>query len=101
MSKHTPGPWQVKDFSNHSRIVNGEGREVACLPFWGDSEDTANVRLMAKSPEMVELLCEVIFSYQWADDLDDRIEACLEKAGIKVPVLQSGKVQVDCPTGPD
>jgi hypothetical protein len=69
MSKHTPGPWEVRDrwYIHVAEPGTFSHAEVKCSP--GIPSDLvevheANARLIAASPEMVELLREV-FGYQW------------------------------------
>jgi hypothetical protein len=72
MSKHTPGPWAVSDPPRRFVLatVNGVRTMIAdaelYLGFSGDEKTVsdeqaaANVRLMAVSPEMFDLLLECI-----------------------------------------
>ena len=87
MSKHTPGPWVVTRNgtdvqSVEDKMTGNVSKMAVCGWLVGKASGTenANARLIAQAPAMVELLCEVLFSYHLADDLDDRIEACLMQA---------------------
>ena len=81
MSKHAEGPWVVDaELGYVTEFEHGDVVcDYTCGPFT-DATNQANARLIAKSPDMVELLCEVLFCYRYADDLDDRIEKCLQEA---------------------
>ena len=87
MAKHTPGPWIVTSNgkevqSVEDKMTGNVSKMAVCGYLVGKPAGIAdaNARLIAKSPDMAELLCEVLFSHMQADDLDDRIEACLTAA---------------------
>ena len=87
MSKHTEGPWDYT-WGTHWTIRKRDSikalAEVGSVGYMRDEdreeEEEANARLIAKSPDMVELLCEVLFSQTLAEDLEDRIEKCVAQA---------------------
>lgn len=68
MSKHTPGPWEIAYQDKNGQLVVA-GKHIEIVTCWHhcvgsiEKEMHANARLIAKSPEMYDLL-KVI-----ADDL--------------------------------
>lgn len=61
MSDWTPGPWHIAD-EDFPLLVEGNGRLIAdCQTFKEKKhpQDLANARLIAKAPEMAELLREL------------------------------------------
>ena len=63
-SKHTPGPWSYRKWSNHSDqnllegfSISSDGRLVPMNTAEGDIyESEANARLISSSPELLEAL---------------------------------------------
>ena len=81
MSKHTEGPWEAHYLNAVDRrywFVRSPDSAVADIR--GSDNATANAIFIATAPEMVELLCEVLFSQTLAEDLEDRIEKCVAQA---------------------
>ena len=75
MTKHTPtpAPWRVKASNEYQGCFF-----VVQSNAWSDEEESkSNVRLIAKGPEMYELLSEIDGSYVLTNDLWDRIRAVL------------------------
>jgi len=59
--KHTPGPWILgQSYTNDYAIREPEGECVAVTCSLLDGEDEANARLIAASPELLEVLKEAI-----------------------------------------
>jgi hypothetical protein len=72
-SEHTPGPWLIEESSNEDEFANVFGpndRPVAGIYIENDGsetpseEDTANARLIAAAPEMLQALKDVSNAYQ-------------------------------------
>lgn len=72
-SKYTPGPWFVKypydeDIGEAGVAAKSpsSGREIVCARVWGRDEEaaTANARLIAAAPELLEALdeCDTAFA---------------------------------------
>jgi hypothetical protein len=91
-TKHTPGPWTL-DYNgeqgftivkiNRSKIID-EFEQVICQRSTGHNqiETEANARLIAASPEMLEVLIDVYRNelyYQMAP-IKDRVKIIIEKA---------------------
>jgi hypothetical protein len=62
MSKHTKGPWKASkrgaytDYDGNSVVILGDDMRVAVVHHHGDRSSTANARLIAAAPEMLEAL---------------------------------------------
>ena len=81
MSKHTPGPWRVKD--NHiseAMIVETSSGEEICLvePFY--NQELPNAQLIAEAPNMLALLKDIRDwvegegeSFQYSEEIDQII----------------------------
>lgn len=66
MSKHTPGPWTGYP-ANISPNIEADGKCIAQVnPHNGDSEErrTANARIIAAAPELLEALKSIVFYYK-------------------------------------
>ena len=87
-ARHTPGPWERFDREIHCRPIEGSLAKLIVAKVAGDDDESeANARLIAASPELVEL------AWQYRSDLlrppsaDSRerriarINAILAKAG--------------------
>lgn len=59
-TKHTPGPWR-----HHGELINSDSREIAVIPEFSSKQDSANARLIAAAPELLEAL-EYILSVSLA-----------------------------------
>lgn len=64
MSKHTPGPWQV-NHSDPTQVCDTDGEQRGCAPLAlavGETikERTANARLIAAAPDLLEALQELL-----------------------------------------
>lgn len=63
MTKHTPGPWRCVDTSYHAhdyRLLRPDGLPLPVKAEANDhSEQRANARLIAASPELLEALKEI------------------------------------------
>ena len=68
MSKHTPGPWIAAEWDGQGgRLIHQDGGDfmhVANVPAWKDhpreSMGSANARLIAAAPEMLDMLDEIL-----------------------------------------
>lgn len=54
MTKHTSGPWEVKEALSNFRIYAGS--EQICETYLRGEDDKANARLIAAAPKMLEAL---------------------------------------------
>ena len=65
MSKHTPGPWREAYRANHRyRIIGGEKETSICeIALWitDYEEQSANARLIAAAPDLLESLEALVF----------------------------------------
>ena len=79
--KHTPGPWDGKDI--FFRSVNGFSFS---FPFDDNDEASANCRLIAAAPEMLDILMELFESAEYWSEYDvpigivDNIKNTIEHA---------------------
>ena len=62
---HTPGPWKVGQRSEgpYPFTVEGRDRLVAMVEYEPDDATSANARLIAAAPEMLEAIREIL----WGD----------------------------------
>ena len=70
MSKHTPGPWEIK---NQNLVAEGGNCVLANLHMWqGDAPDEgkANARLIAAAPELLAAL-QAMFRAAEMRDMDN------------------------------
>ena len=64
-AQYTPGPWTAcelgsySDYEGNCRVILGDDRRIAVVQ-GAQSEDEANARLIAESPEMLALLQHAI-----------------------------------------
>jgi hypothetical protein len=58
-TKHTPGPWVLRDGTPLFRVVGGEHRTTVA----GDISNDANARLIAAAPDLLAAL-EAIEAYE-------------------------------------
>ena len=75
---HTPGPW-----TQHGITIVREGRGVEypiahCSDLVPEGEQLANARLIAKAPEMLSLLRQVVAD-PWDNDCRDQARALLRE----------------------
>ena len=61
MNKHTPGPWRIgEEHESKVDIINKDGKTIATAKpvggFWCDKEMKENAKLIAESPEMLEII---------------------------------------------
>ena len=81
MERHTPGSWEWKRWPAGFRVTVGTlapGRHVALasvLPMDVKGERTANARLIAAAPDMLEALEEVLLHTRHATLSDDALDA--------------------------
>ena len=55
MSKHTPGPWKIKEGQFYCAIRTDSG-VIANMRYVGQVTNKANARLIAAAPELLSLL---------------------------------------------
>ena len=86
MSSHTPGPWACTYTSNYAhdyRLTRPNGQPLPINAEANDrSEQRANARLIAASPELLNL-CERAFrALDWDDfpQLKEDLQTAIEKA---------------------
>lgn len=70
MQQHTPGPWTVRDCSNFPDQTTIQEREttqgrILAVVDTNDDQDTANARLIASAPDLLEALRELVA--EWDD----------------------------------
>ena len=61
MSKHTPGPWQIKINVSSACVLDGKGALLARLLLGNHGNDrvVANARLMTAAPDLLRALQEI------------------------------------------
>ena len=72
--KHTKGPWKVINWSGRAEIRTGDNKRTG-IAFLGNSEDgaiptgetTANAKLVAAAPELLEA-CKYVVQYHREND---------------------------------
>lgn len=69
-AKHTPGPWGVR---NNAHVMAGGNTIATIKGEFGDPANSANVRLMASSPELLAV-CQKVD--QFLDHLKNSWEVC-------------------------
>ena len=70
MSKHTPGPWEVSEFSAH--VLANETAVCKFESIHGMYPNyTTNARLIAAAPELLEALKDLLESAYPPHELDD------------------------------
>ena len=57
-SKHTPGPWTVRDTTQVSADLNGKTYDIVTCHAFAPGEQAANAKLIAAAPDMANLLEE-------------------------------------------
>ncbi len=84
-TKHTPGPWQLEDHGNSSRIETVAGKPIGGA--WESDDCFGNARLMAAAPEMLAALVAVFqarapqFNFDFASAPDmQMLAAAIAKA---------------------
>ena len=88
MSKHTPGPWQIKINVSSACVLDGKGALLARLLLGDHFNDrvVANARLMHSAPELLSVCKELAASAAYWGDYDvplsivDRLNAAIAKA---------------------
>jgi hypothetical protein len=65
MSKHTAGPWRTIDGDSVVNVVSPQGLPIAATTSKAyfekfDYEDTANARLIAAAPDLLEALAAIL-----------------------------------------
>ena len=65
MSKHTPGPWQIKINVSSACVLDGKGALLARLLLGNHGNDrvVANARLMHSAPDLLEALKAMLDYY--------------------------------------
>lgn len=84
MIKHTPGPWRVIDHY----VTAGEEQVCAVGVDWTANNVTANARLIAAAPELLEALQSVLASVPFSqyhgdgelEECEHRVRAAIAKA---------------------
>ena len=69
MSGHTPGPWVVLQNPMSHDCITSDDCRICDMPRWDDEyaeEETANARLIAAAPDLLEAL-QAIEKYMRAD----------------------------------
>jgi hypothetical protein len=96
-TKHTPGPWRVKEYRRHSEavIVNAAGDELATIDLACMPGAVADANLFAAAPDLLEACeafragteCLCCGGFPWCDHdtdkprhLADAIRAAIKKA---------------------
>ena len=59
--KHTPGPWEVKEYKNKTLFVK---RVADTIPITGAHMSKANACLIAAAPDLLEACKEMITFYE-------------------------------------
>lgn len=70
MSGHTPGPWSFNDYGEILCGPEDDQLRIAELAPWEPQhipEMTANARLIAAAPEMLEALKEAVTNGEWSE----------------------------------
>lgn len=111
MSRHTPGPWVVTDTRNGGRpgirreVLDEKGNVVQCeqvYPFYACAPEDrdfprheADARLIAESPEMFELLQQIVEAADDQDNEDDsELVECINWERIRAVVARVEGKQV-------
>lgn len=80
---HTPGPWTVNKSSPQAGIITAPNRSLGIAEvFGGGSENEANARLIASSPELLEELQKCADWLARSTRVDDREIAADARAAI-------------------
>lgn len=69
LGQHTPGPWAVITEARDTRITSSDAHCITRLPQWPElqAEATANARLIAAAPDLLEALQEILAAAQHND----------------------------------
>jgi hypothetical protein len=65
-AKHTPGPWQVGEYSDGVGV--GAGFRVALMTGGERYRDKANARLIAAAPELLDALQKAVGALEFSRD---------------------------------
>lgn len=78
-TKHTPGPWRIKDDGETSKIADAANNTIASLSYvhlYGRrtaAEVNANMHLIAAAPDMLEALTALLMRLDDNPELSDLI----------------------------
>lgn len=84
--KYTPGPWEVERVNDQTGfksigIKSESGVFVANIVFQPTDNETANARLIAAAPELLEALRAVLtIPFMWDDAVEILVKTALAKA---------------------
>jgi hypothetical protein len=83
MSKHTPGPWEARDFSGDQYVIWGPefggGRHALIATCTGPNLE-ANARLIAAAPEMLAALKRAYGFLEKGSRAYEQVRAAISKA---------------------
>ena len=104
MSKHTPGPWSVREYSADIQIIAGNFREPALVRrIVGASNDcqtalrieqAANARLIAAAPELLEALRDALAAMEHMGDVMNGMDIVTDEDEAHFPAFAKARAAI-------
>jgi len=64
-TKHTKGPWKIKEGTIHNHVISGNGEYIAGVQ--DGINDIADAQLIAAAPELLEALKQLVSAHNSGD----------------------------------